>query len=271
MRVLDQYLYYRVVLKMSNEELVAAIQAGQTELIPQLWGNVEKLIAWRANSFLAANSATDLCRGVEIGDLVNSGFFAVLAAVKTYDPTQSKFSSWLLQYLRTAFAEAVGCRTEKQKSDPLRYAMSIDAPIADEEGDALGDLQADPNASVPFENVDDAIYVHQLHQALEQVVSDLPEAQAEVIRRRYWGQQTLEEIGVCISVSTERARQLEEISLRTMAAPPYRNRLENFLDWKTPYYLHVGPHEFQRTRTSSTEKIILIRERMREKQKGINT
>lgn len=252
---------------MSNEEMVAAIQAGQTELIPQLWENVENLIAWRANSFLAANSATDLCRGVEIGDLVNSGFFAVLAAVKTYNPTQSKFSSWLLQYLRNAFAEAAGCRTEKQKSEPLRYAMSIDAPIEDAEGDTLGDLQADPAATIPFADVDDAIYIHQLHQVLEQVVSDLPKVQAEVIRRHYWDQQTLEEIADVIGKSTERIRQLEKNAIRTMRMPPHSNRLEDFVEQRTPYYLHVGPQKFQHTHTSATERIVLLRERLRNERK----
>ena len=252
---------------MSNEELVAAIQAGQMELLPHLWENVEKLILWRANRLLSMLSAAGLCHGVESGDLVNSGYFAVLAAVKTYEPGQRKFSSWLLQYLQTAFAEATGYRTEKQRSDPLRYALSMDIPLEDEDGATLGDLQADPAATIPFENVDAEIFRGQLRNALDEAISNLPDIQALVIRRHYWDQQTLEEIGEEVGKSTERLRQLEEQAIRTMRTPQNHNQLESFVDRRTPYYLHVGPQEFQRTHTSSTEKIVMLRERVRKERK----
>lgn len=252
---------------MSNEELVAGIQAGQTDLMAQLWENVEKLISWRANRFLSAISATNQCHGAEIGDLVNSGYFAVLAAVKTYEPGQSKFSSWLLQYLQTAFAEATGYRTEKQRSDPLRYALSMDMPLEDEGGDTLGDLQADPAATIPFENVDAEIFRGQLRNALDEAISNLPDIQALVIRRHYWDQQTLEEIGEAIDKSTERVRQLEEKAIRAMRKQPCSHHLEAFVDRWTPYYLHVGPIEFQRTHSSATERLVLLRERLRNERK----
>ena len=252
---------------MSNEELVAAIQAGQTELLSQLWGSVEKLISWRAICFLAMLSAAGLCHGVESDDLINSGYFAVLAAVKTYDPSRCKFSHWFMVYLKTAFADATGYRTEKQKHDPLRYALSIDAPLDDTDSDTLGDLQADPSATIPFEDVDTAIFGDQLHHALEEVISELPEVQAEIIRRHYWDQQTLEEIAASIGKSTERIRQLEERAIRTMRTPPYCDGLENFVEQRTNYYARVGIAEFRRIHTSATERIVFDRERLRRERK----
>ena len=253
---------------MSNEELVQAIQAGHTELIPQLWDNVEKLIAWRANRFLAAISATGLCHSVETGDLVNSGFFALLAAVKTYDPAQGKFTSWICQYLKAAFAETTGYRTEKQRNDPLRYALSLDIPLDDEDGDTIGDLYADSAATISFENVEAEVFRDQLRHALEEVISGLPEVQAEILRRHYWEQQTLEDIGAEIGKSTERVRQLEERAIRMLQTQPFRESLDTFLERQTSYYLRVGPQEFQRTHTSATEKIVLLRERIREERKN---
>lgn len=254
---------------MSNEELVAAIQAGEMELIPRLWENVEKQVAWHANRTLAAMAVANCCRGIEAGDLINSGFFALLAAVKTYDPAQGKFASWLCLYLKTAFAEAAGYRTERQRSDPLCYAVSLDTPLDDEGGDVVGDLQADPTANVPFENVDEAIYRCQLHQVLDETIERLPAVQAEIIRRHYWGQQTLEEIGAEVGKSTERVRQLEGNGIRALRTPPHRETLDLFLERQTPYYLRVGSQEFQRTHISATEKIVLLRERMREERKKI--
>lgn len=252
---------------MSNEELVVAIQAGQVELMPQLWDNVEKLIAWRANRRLAVLSAVGLCHGVESGDLINSGYFAVLAAVKTYDPEKCLFSTWLLWYLKTAFAEVTGSRTERQRNEPLRYALSMDAPLEDTDGVTLGDLQADPTATIPFEDVETAVFRDQLRHTLEEVIGELPEVQAEIIRRHYWDQQTLEEIAATVGKSTERVRQLEEKAIRAMRTPPHSDRLEDFVERRTPYYLHVGPQEFQRTHTSATERIVLLRERLRNERK----
>ena len=252
---------------MSNEELVAAIQAGQTELMPQLWENVVKLISWRANRLLAVLSAADSCHGIEIGDLINSGYFAVLAAINTYDAEKCLFSTWLQWYLKTAFAEAIGYRTEKQRNEPLRYALSMDAPLEDADGDTLGDLQADPSATIPFEDVDAAVFRGQLHHALEEVISGLPEVQAEIIRRHYWEQQTLEEIAAIVGKSSERVRQLEEKAIHAMRTPSVSDRLEDYVERQTPYYLHIGPQEFQRTHTSATEKIVLLREQLRNERK----
>lgn len=249
---------------MSIEELVSKIQRGQIELLPQLWENTEKLIFWHANRFLAAISALNCCRGIETDDLVNSGYFALLAAVKTYDPIHGKFSTWLGLYLKTAFADATGYRTERQRKDPLRNALSLDTPLDDEDSDVIGDLQADPAATVPFEDVDEEIYLHQLHQVLDETISQLPAVEADILRRHYWEQQTLEDISVVIGRSTERVRQLEEKAIRTMRTPPHINHLEDFVERQTPYYLHVGPQEFQRTHISATEKIVLLRERIRE-------
>jgi len=173
-----------------------------------------------------------------------------------------------MQHLQTAFAEATGFRTEKQKRDPIRFAASLDAPLEELDGDTLGDLQADPAAGIAFDAVDYGIYQEQLRSELDKAICDLPPPQAEIIRRRYWKQETLNQIGVSMGVSTERVRQLEDQSLRTLQGSTCRDRLESFLDRKTPFYLHIGAQEFQRTHTSATEKIILLRERIRERQKG---
>ena len=252
---------------MSNEELVAAIQTGQTELIPQLWNNVEKLISWRANRFLAALSASNQCHGIEVGDLINSSYFAVLAAINSYDSEKSLFSTWLLKYLKSVFAEVCGYRTERQRRDPLRYAVSIDTPLGDADSDTIGDLFADPSAEMMFQNTEEAVFREQLHRALDDTISKLPDLQATVIRSHYWEQQTLEEIGVALGKSTERIRQLEQKAIRTMRMPLLCNQLDDFVERHTPYYLHVGPQEYQRTRTSAPEKIVLLRERLRNERK----
>lgn len=68
---------------MSNEELVALIQGGERNRLPELWGQVERFVAGQARKRLVLSGGLG---GVEFGDLYNAGYIALVAAVDTYDP-----------------------------------------------------------------------------------------------------------------------------------------------------------------------------------------
>lgn len=68
---------------MSNEELVVLIQGGDRELLPQLWGQVERFVAKQASRRMAATGGFG---GVEFEDLYSSGYIALVAAVDSFDP-----------------------------------------------------------------------------------------------------------------------------------------------------------------------------------------
>lgn len=245
---------------MTNEELVVLIHTGATEYMGKLWEQVAGLVKWSARRILPALGERS---GVELDDLIQSGYLALVAAVATYVPENGAFSSWLIFYLKTAFAQASGYRTEKQRNDPLRFALSLESPLGDEDGDTLGDLQPDPTSTAPFEAVDERIYREQLRQVLESVLDQLPPPQAQTIRGRYFKGATLEELAADMGKSLERIRQLEAKGLDQLREPPLRKQVETFLEKQTPYYLHVGPTTFQRTHESSVEKIVFLRERLR--------
>lgn len=250
---------------MSNEELAARIQAGETNLMEDLWEQVAGLVKWAARRIMPALGNRG---GVELDDLIQSGYLALVAAVASYAPDNGSFSSWLMYYLKTAFAQASGYRTEKQRNDPLRFAVSLEAPLGDEDGNTVGDLQADPTSAAPFEAVEERIYREQLRQVLESVLDQLTPAQAETIRGRYFQGATLEEVAADMGKSMERIRQLEINALDQLRRDELRNQLETFLN-NTPYFLHVGPATFHRTGESSVEKIVFLRERLRERIRGI--
>ena len=115
-------------MQMSNEELVAAIQAGEDRM-GELWIQVEGLVKWTAKHRIAILEGRG---GVEFEDLYQSGYPALVAAVYSYKPDKGAFSTWFMFYLRTAFAEATGHRTAKQKLDPLNAALSLDTPLGDD-------------------------------------------------------------------------------------------------------------------------------------------
>ena len=232
---------------MSNEELAARIQAGERELLPELWEQVRRFVAkMAARRFILSNGYG----GVEIDDLIQAGFLAVCEAVERFEPDgEYKFLTYLDRPLRRAFSEAGGYRSRKQYHDPLHSCASLDTPLGDDpDGDTLGDLQADP-VDV-FEDADRRIWLEQLRDALESALDDLTPVQRETLRRRFYDGLTLKEIGEADGVSLDRVRQREKEALHVLRRRRRRYHLDEFaeerrqyVDERTPWYLHVGGGE----------------------------
>ena len=62
---------------MSNEELAAAIKAGNTDLYSDLWNQVQRFVVWKARQRYVLTNGVG---GVEVEDLVQSGFLALVSA-----------------------------------------------------------------------------------------------------------------------------------------------------------------------------------------------
>ena len=248
---------------MTNEELVTLIQSGERDRLPELWEKVEKFVVLQAYRW---HLLSDGLGGVEIEDLYQSGFIALVAAVDSYDP-KAQFITWFGYHLKTAFAEAGGCRSRKQARDPLHHAESIDVPlkVGDEESDTLGDFIPDPSAIQAFEDAEDRLYQEELHEVLENVLGKLPTQQSDILRRRFFQNQGLKEIAAAEGVYDKTVRQWQEKGLRALRNPQVIRELWQFVEERTPYYLHVGVSEFQRTGESAVEKIVFQREQLAEK------
>lgn len=240
---------------MTNEELVALIQAGERERLPELWNQVERFVARQANRLLVVMGDRAAAYGLEFGDLYNSGYFALLDAVNLYDPTRgdSPFIGLLALCLKTAFAETGGWRTSKR--DPLTKSTSMDKPIGEEDGGTVGDFIPDPAAVQAFQDVEERLYQEQLHAALERALGTLEADEEAFIRARYYQSRTLEEIG-------PKARTLESHALVKLRRPQVRSALEQFIEERTPYYMKVGVRTFQNTGESAVERIVFRREQL---------
>lgn len=245
---------------MTNEELVALIQAGERDRLPELWDQVERFVASRANRLLIAIGPDKAAlAGVEFGDLYNSGYFALVTAADSYKPEAGAlFITWFALRLKSAFAEVCGWRTSKR--DPLNSAKSMDARLKeDDEGSgAFGAFIPDPRAAQALQDVEEQLYQEQLHAALERALGTLEDDEGATIRARYYQGRTLEEIG-------PQARTLESRALVKLRRPQARKELEQFIEQRTPYYLRVGVQTFQNTGESAVERIFFKREQMREK------
>jgi len=250
---------------MSTKEeiisLVERVQGGEDALMPELWNEVERLVAWYVGKTIPN---VPISAGVTFEDLYNSGYLALAYAVRHYDQNGSFIALFML-CLKTAFVEASGTRSKGL--DPLRRleTQSLDAPLPGFEDITLGDTISDfANA---YESVEKRIFNEQLHNELERALSALPAIKAEALRYRYFKGSTLKETGEALSVTVKHARLIEGQALRDIRKSHAIAPLRQFLESGTPYYLHVGVQQFNRTNTSATEQIVLIREHLEESNK----
>lgn len=201
---------------MTNEELVALIQAGERDRLPKLWEQVERFVALQANRLLHAMGPDRAAlAGVEFGDLYNSGYFALVDAAERYDPEAgAKFITFFAMRLKSYFSDTTGFRLARQRKDPLNSSKSLDARLkeGDEDRGAFGDFIPDPKAAQALQDVDDAIQRDYTRQAVRQALEQLPTEERLAIKARYYEDQTVKASGgACI---LERA----EMHLRRLLA-----------------------------------------------------
>ena len=250
---------------MSNEELVAEIQAGSMELMGQLWDQVAGLIKWKAKRIM---TVLEGCpgRGVEFEDLCQSGYLAMVAAVDTDDPAAGgTFSTWLMYHLKTAFAEATGYRTQKGRQEPLNNYLSLDTPLTDDaDSDDLMDVVADPAGLQWRECLEESMWRKQLQEAVGAALSTVPEQYREILRLRYWEDMTLEDVGDLRGISKERVRQMENKGIRILRQPKTASQLYTFCDFD--FYGGTGLGAFRYGGMSVQERYLVVEEERKERQ-----
>lgn len=199
--------------RISNEELVLKIQAGDTSLLPDLWSQVERFIGSKANDY-AANHPCIYC---DDEDLKQSGFFGLLDAVNSYDPAKDcKFLTHLDWRLKPAFDAAAIGRRKRQKDV---NTISLDTPI-DEDGTMLYDIIEDPQAFQAFDDAERRIFNEQLHDALERLLGRINAHHADIVRQIYFNGSNDKDI-----------LKRRETSLNALRRYPDKRDLEQFLDY----------------------------------------
>ena len=218
-----------------NAALAALAAAGNSVALGQLWEINKSLLHrlfWKWYGQPQNKAAADNA-GLTMEDFDQESFFAVQAAAKAYDPSKGAFSTLLSYYVQKQIGDAV-CgehRMNKRLKDgrivaisanPLNACTSLDAPLdsEDEGSGTRGEIIEDPAASAAMQAAEDEIYTQELHAALEEALSKLPERYGNVLRRRYYEGKTVRAVGEEIGVSWERVRQMETKSLRMLNKDP---------------------------------------------------
>ena len=153
-------------------------QAGDREALLKLWTQVRRMVYQQAMRWAGVGGTT-------LEDLEQAGFIAVLRAVDTYDPTKAKFSTYLFRRLRAELSAATGYSSKTSWFDPLQNAVSLDAPLTDEEDATLADFIPDPAAAAEMDSVEVRIGV-------AAILAELPEEQQRAVRGKYWHDLTVD-------------------------------------------------------------------------------
>lgn len=201
---------------MTNEDLAMAARAGENDLQLELWERVRRYAWKQTHRWMLALEGRG---GVTEEDLIQSGFLALLDALDTFDPTSGgSFLSWFGFYLKTAFQEAMGLRTERRRREPLDNCASLETPLTDEpEGLTLGDTLADPAAEAAFADMADRDRQERLHRALEVALELLTEEQRAAVVGRYCRGQKVD-------------RRACEAGMRALRTPEVSRTLRQFRD-----------------------------------------
>lgn len=170
---------------MTNEELAVAIQTGDIGQLLQLWEQVRRFAVKQAGRWCRALGDR---AGVTQEDLQQCAFLALLDALSGYNPEGGSFIGWYAMSLKSAFTAACGVRTQRDRQDPMRSALSMDAPLTDNEGDpfTLADVTEDPAAEAAIQSVEERDRMQRLHDALEAAIETLPGDQQTAIREKYY-------------------------------------------------------------------------------------
>ena len=196
---------------------MAKIQFGATELTGELWEQIKGLVAWKAKQIMTALSMRGNPCGVELDDLLQSGYIALNAAVKTYKPESGAFSVWLMFYLQNEFATVTGYRTKTEQSEPLNNALSLDmSPNGETDGLTLGDCIEDSGSAIELEQTEEELWREQLSEALAAGLAGIPQQQADILRLRYFDELTLQDASCKLGISRDKVSQEEHRGLRAL-------------------------------------------------------
>lgn len=249
---------------MSNEEMVAAIQEGNTALLESLWNQMQRMVYTFAYRHYTATQGRG---GVTVEDLVQVGYLAMMDAIGRYDPAEAAFSTFLVQYLRKHFQEASGRLYQDKRGvlmpkDTLNVSLSLNITVDDDEETELMEITADPTAGL--ESAEEAIWREQLRGAVAEVLQELPEEQSAVLRHRFWDQQTYEQIAGNMGSNTSAVIRTEHKALRVLRQPRHRKRLMPFYDFN--YHSGTGLGVFRATGMSVQERYLVMEEDARERE-----
>ena len=246
---------------MTNEELVAEIQKGKTEYIDPLWEQCYWFIYKQALRWAKAWEKRVIC---DLDDFVQSGYFALCEAVKSYVPERGSFIGYLAFFLKTEFSKVAGCYTATQVNEPLNNAVSLNEPFGDEDASkTLEDTVSDPHDVI--EDVEEKVFREQLSRCVYNALDRIPQKQHEAVGSSYLNGKTYNEIAEDFGCSLSYVGQLVKSGLKSLRKDENIKEMWNILYGERNLHKHTGLASFRQTGCSVQEHELICIENMTEK------
>lgn len=248
---------------MSNEELAVAIRNGDSSLSETLWQQIKGFVWKQARRWALAWQQR---KYFDIEDLVQSGYIAMIAAVRGFDPESGSFLTILNYCLLTEFSKVVGCRTKTQLQDPLSEAYSLDEPINGEDhSDSFRTLADTIKAEEPgFEAIEEADFRTHLAKAVRDAVADLPDQQRRTIEQHFLNGKSYKDIAAELNVSQSRIGQVSKDGIKALRSGQHAPELSYYLFGARNFYKKTGFSAWKQSQCSAVEREVFFREHQRE-------
>lgn len=242
---------------MTNEELATAIQAGDNDLMEQLWKQCFCFIRQQAiKSSRAFQNRPDF----DVDDLTQAGYIALCEAVRCFQEGRGGFINFLSFYLKTEFAKVAGFYTEKQKKDPIKNAVRLDAPAYNDADNETTIGESIPVYEQGFDDVEESLFNQQLSVVLDQAMEQLPEKQRRAIELYYLHGKTYAQIAEIWNCSKNNVREHSDTGLRNIKNGEFAPTLSEILYGDRNYYKHTGFTSWKYSGSSSPEWELLKKE-----------
>ena len=187
------------------DELIKQAQAGNTQALEALWEQTMRF----ASTVLRRFHPT-VC--VDSDDLQQCGWLGFYAAVQKHDG-RYHFLTLMDFCIRAECQQALRIRTQKQRRDIPTVSFDVPAPDGEQ---AMVDLFVDESLSDHDERLIGADLVRDVRAA----VAELPEREQYILTRHWFDDIPLHRVGNELSISHERARQLEQRAFERLRRDP---------------------------------------------------
>lgn len=195
---------------MATNEIAAAVLAGQADVM-ELWEAVRRLAYSKAIRWLRA---TERHMGVEIDDLMQAAFLALLESLDYWKPEAGAFTTVYVLRLMAQFTVATGQRTTREKRDPLNAALSLDSPAPGTDDFTLADTLEDPVAMI--DELVEADFALSRSRDIRRALGILNRMQRQVMVLRYFGGLTIAKTAERLNATPSRVITAEKKAIRRL-------------------------------------------------------
>ena len=185
---------------------------------------------------------------VDFEDLLQAGAIGALRAQKTFDPEKGSWSSWVALLMGQEMQAY--CMLCGNKPDPCLHALSLDAPLMeDEDGLTLGE-------TIPADNPDplDDIDREQVGAIVRHAVSKLRADRRQAVELVDLDGMTIPEAAALLGEESHKIKTARQVAFEYLKRDAGILRLKESCCIREKTYRHVSLKRYRVTHMSTVEK-----------------